>query len=79
MSVNPITKEYSELTPYQFASNPPIQAIELDGFEAFYLRGTWSDPNTFSKLSVSTINEITEMKQVLNLVGPDITQIKQEE
>ena len=36
LSVDPITKEYPELTPYQFASNTPIQAIDLDGLEAFY-------------------------------------------
>jgi len=33
-SVDPITKEYPELSPYQFASNTPIQAIDLDGLEA---------------------------------------------
>jgi RHS repeat-associated protein len=34
-SVDPITKEYPELTPYQFASNRPIQGIDLDGLEFF--------------------------------------------
>ncbi|MBT1706467.1 polymorphic toxin-type HINT domain-containing protein, partial [Chryseosolibacter indicus] len=34
LSVDPLTKEYPELTPYQFASNTPIQAIDLDGLEA---------------------------------------------
>jgi RHS repeat-associated protein len=33
MSVDPITAQYPELTPYQFASNTPIQAIDLDGLE----------------------------------------------
>jgi hypothetical protein len=33
LSVDPITDEYPELTPYQFASNTPIQAIDLDGLE----------------------------------------------
>ena len=32
-SVDPLTKQYPELTPYQFASNTPIQAIDLDGLE----------------------------------------------
>jgi RHS repeat-associated protein len=59
LSVDPISKSYPMLTPYQFASNTPIQAIDLDGLEAFYVHGTWSNPNTFSKLTVSTINEIT--------------------
>lgn len=35
LSVDPLTKKYPELTPYQFASNTPIQAIDLDGLEAF--------------------------------------------
>ena len=33
LSVDPLTNEYPELTPYQFASNTPIQAIDLDGLE----------------------------------------------
>jgi len=27
LSVDPITKEYPELTPYQFASNTPIEQV----------------------------------------------------
>ena len=34
LSVDPITKDYPELTPYQFASNTPIWAIDIDGLEA---------------------------------------------
>ena len=34
LSVDPLTKSYPMLTPYQFASNTPIQAIDLDGLEA---------------------------------------------
>jgi RHS repeat-associated protein len=37
LSVDPITKEYPELTPYQFASNTPIQATDLDGLEANFI------------------------------------------
>jgi RHS repeat-associated protein len=33
LSVDPITKQYPMLTPYQFASNTPIQAIDMDGLE----------------------------------------------
>ena len=36
--MDPLTKSYPELTPYQFASNTPIQAIDLDGLEAFYVQ-----------------------------------------
>ena len=33
MSVDPIASQYPELTPYQFASNRPIDGIDLDGLE----------------------------------------------
>jgi len=33
LSVDPLTKSYPELTPYQFASNCPIQNIDIDGLE----------------------------------------------
>lgn len=33
LSVDPITADYPELTPFQFASNNPIQNIDLDGLE----------------------------------------------
>jgi len=35
LSVDPITRDYPMLTPYQFASNTPIAAIDLDGLECF--------------------------------------------
>ncbi|WP_192350836.1 RHS repeat-associated core domain-containing protein [Algoriphagus sp. Y33] len=58
LSVDPLTGSYPMLTPYQYASNTPIQAIDLDGLEAFYVHGTWSNPNTFPKLTKTTVNEI---------------------
>lgn len=36
LSVDPLTKSYPELTPYQFASNSPIANIDLDGLESWY-------------------------------------------
>ncbi len=33
LSVDPLTSKYPELTPYQFASNRPIDGIDLDGLE----------------------------------------------
>ena len=34
LSVDPLTQSYPMLTPYQFASNMPIVAIDIDGLEA---------------------------------------------
>ncbi len=36
-NVDPLTKKYPELTPYQFSSDTPIQAIDLDGLEAYII------------------------------------------
>ena len=36
LSVDPLTKSYSMLTPYQFAGNSPIANIDLDGMEPDY-------------------------------------------
>jgi RHS repeat-associated protein len=33
LSVDPLTKEYPFLTPYQFSSNRPIDGVDLDGME----------------------------------------------
>ena len=39
--MDPLIKKYPELTPYQFASNTPIWAIDLDGLERYiYYRQT---------------------------------------
>jgi len=34
LSVDPLTSKFPMLTPYQFASNTPLMAIDLDGLEA---------------------------------------------
>src|ERR1700733_13381371 len=39
LSVDPITRDYPELTPYQFASNSPIASIDLDGLEGLVATG----------------------------------------
>jgi hypothetical protein len=51
LSVDPIAKEYPELTPYQFASNSPIAHIDLDGLEkVIYLINMQT--NTTTKLEL---------------------------
>ncbi len=37
LSIDPLTKDYPWYTPYQFAGNTPIQAIDLDGAEPHYM------------------------------------------
>lgn len=40
LSVDPLTQKFPMLTPYQFASNNPIQMIDLDGLEGVVATGT---------------------------------------
>lgn len=35
--MDPITKDYPELSPYQFASNSPIENIDIDGLEKYII------------------------------------------
>lgn len=39
LSIDPLTNKYPMLTPYQFASNTPIWATDLDGLEALISNG----------------------------------------
>lgn len=53
ISVDPLYKKYPELTPYQFASNTPIQAIDLDGLEKLiYIYNFSADKITKTKIEL---------------------------
>lgn len=43
LSVDPLLKEYPWYTPYQFAGNMPIHAIDIDGLEPFVVGGSTQD------------------------------------
>jgi RHS repeat-associated protein len=49
ISEDKLADKFSWWTPFQFAGNRPIVAIDLDGLEPVFVHGTWSDPSTFSK------------------------------
>ena len=55
LSVDPLSKDYPELTPYQFASNTPIQAIDLDGLEAYFVHGTFMDERFFTQTKIQRV------------------------
>jgi RHS repeat-associated protein len=40
--LDPLTDEFPTLTPYQYASNDPIDNIDLDGLEGGVATGGWS-------------------------------------
>ena len=43
LSVDPLQKKYPWYTPYQFAGNSPIQAVDLDGLEEYYYSALWNN------------------------------------
>ncbi|HEX8015602.1 MAG TPA: RHS repeat-associated core domain-containing protein, partial [Flavobacterium sp.] len=61
-NVDPLTKSYPELTPYQFASNTPIQAIDLDGEEKFHYTLIRSDKGK-PTLKFTRVENFTETKK----------------
>jgi len=63
LSVDPITRDYPELTPYQFASNRPVDGIDLDGLE--YYGATNIDEN----IKNSTVYNTYQVKaSITNLI-----------
>jgi RHS repeat-associated protein len=58
-SVDPIGREYPELTPYQFASNRPIDGIDLDGLEWQEIKDaySWAAKKT-GQLVVATVKTV---------------------
>ena len=60
LSVDPITNQYPELTPFQFASNTPIWAIDRDGLEAWPVTKQWST-NDVAGFSTFVNQELTRI------------------
>ncbi|TAE48229.1 MAG: hypothetical protein EAY69_05500, partial [Cytophagales bacterium] len=74
-SVDPITAQYPELTPYQFASNRPIDGIDLDGLE--YVKAD-AFSKTESILGIKTASEIHNEIFLNTLVDRKVYKYKEE-
>ena len=55
LSIDPLTKAYPELTPYQFASNTPIQAIDLDGLEKYVVTYRYGSSGDVISVKIASI------------------------
>ena len=67
MSVDPLIvrgKKYLWLSPYSFAGLNPVNAVDLDGLEAYFIHGTWSNPSTFPSETELAIKQITSNRTV---------------
>lgn len=68
LSVDPLSKKYPELTPYQFASNTPIQAIDLDGLEMYFA----VNGDLIGKFGNSTAIRIVNDKDIAKTIKADV-------
>jgi hypothetical protein len=78
LSVDPLSKSYPMLTPYQFAANSPISGIDQDGLEyVYYLRSP-----LLSKKFIAAHNagDLYEQRRILNYAthNPFTPQSRQE-
>ena len=79
LSVDPLTKEYSMLTPYQFASNRPIDGIDLDGLE--FATDVSIDANTgdgFPLLKITTYIRVKVINESKIITSPEVVKAKAE-
>lgn len=56
LSLDPISKKYPYYSPYHFAGNMPLAAVDLDGEEEFVVVRWYNPDNTFNSTSVIKIN-----------------------
>ena len=72
LSVDPLSPDYPWYTPYQFAGNTPIQAIDLDGLETRYtqyLDQKYASKAYLNKTSSERIGEEKEKVDALREAG----------
>ncbi|MEZ4980031.1 MAG: RHS repeat-associated core domain-containing protein [Saprospiraceae bacterium] len=62
LSTAPLSPDYPWNSPYAFSENRLIDAIELEGLEAFFIHGTTSSPNRWNDASVETLGGLTNNK-----------------
>jgi RHS repeat-associated protein len=75
LSVDPITSKYPELTPYQFASNRPIEGKDLDGLEFCRYDLDSYDPNVKQMAKWDGVTNYRDSKnyQIFNETRNSIT------
>ena len=67
LSVDPLTSKFPHLTPYQYASNTPIQAIDLDGLESRNVN-TGEVDNSINPKTASTYQKNSDARPWKDLI-----------
>ena len=74
LSVDPLTQDYPMLTPYQFASNRPIDGVDLDGLEYTRASGDVAEDNMAARDQSApyiTVDRSKFIKPVVSVIGED--------
>jgi len=75
LSVDPLAKDYPWYTPYQFAGNTSIQAIDLDGLEEYVVTDYYNNLGVQVKTVITLVssNGVDENQQIVHrrMVGLD--------
>ena len=58
LSVDPLSRQYPELTPYQFASDSPIENIDIDGLEGHPAGKDNADNKTLQEKAITWIGGV---------------------
>jgi RHS repeat-associated protein len=60
LSIDPLTKDYPWYTPYQFAGNKPIVAIDIDGLEELIVHQFFNAKNQITKITISRYTDVDD-------------------
>gem|GEM_PF-3538749 len=71
LSVDPLSRKYPFLTPYQFSSNTPISAIDIDGLESSS-NFNYTEDRWFQRFFVRFASNITGINFDNPWDGPDV-------
>lgn len=58
LPIDPLSKSYPWYTPYQFAGNRPIVAIDLDGLEELIVHQYFNEANKVSKIQIMRFTDV---------------------
>jgi RHS repeat-associated protein len=76
LSVDPLTQSYPELTPFQFASNRPIDGIDQDGLEFAWVQEWWEVTKSGYNLAVKKVDNVyTEAVPHVNAIGKGLKSV----
>ncbi|MBA3682731.1 MAG: hypothetical protein H0W73_16450 [Bacteroidetes bacterium] len=75
LSVDPLSAKYPFYTPYQFAGNMPIVAIDLDGLEELWKQ--WQRESDGTVWKIQSAEEVDELTKIKNSIKYNMPQMRE--